>query len=692
MLKRCYSTLAIVLLASGTGVLADEGMWLPNRPPMKILREKHSFQPSPQWLEHLQKSCVRFSTGGSGSIVSADGLVMTNHHVGSDNLEKLSTPERNLLETGFYAKTRAKELKCDDLELMSLWTIEDVTAKVNSAATDSMSPADANAARRKMMDQIEAEAEKSTGLDCQVVTLYNGGIYHLYCYKRYTDIRLVMAPEESAASFGGDTDNFEFPRFGLDMTFFRIYENGQPLKVEHYLKWNDAGAKEGDLAIVSGHPAVTQRLNTVAHLKFLRDVETPANLQSLWRREVQGQSFAGRSAEHARMISGELGGVANSRKAITGIMAGLLDPEILRAKTEQENKLRSAVDANEEFSRKWGDAWEQIEQAQYEYGTFFDRYSILEGRRRALRSDLFTIAKTLVRLSDELPKPSGERLREYRDSELDSLYLELYSAAPIYDELEIYRLNAGLTALAQGLGAEDPLVVAALAGESPQKRAEQLVRGSSLKDIEARKKLASGGTKAIAESKDPLIILARELEPETRTLHRRYQDHVESAQRDGYAKIAAARFAIFGENVYPDATFTLRYSFGPIKGYEENGKPVPAFTTLGGTFKRWEERKGQKGFELPQRWVDGKSKLNLETPYDFVCTPDIIGGNSGSPVVDRDGRVIGLIFDGNIYSLVYDIAYTEEQGRAVAVDSRAIIECLRKLYDANALADELTGH
>jgi hypothetical protein len=375
---------------------------------------------------------------------------------------------------------------------------------------------------------------------------------------------------------------------------------------------------------------------------------------------------------------------------MTGIMAGLLDPAIIADKVDQETKLRNAVEADAANAANWGDAWEQIERAQYEYSAFFDRYGILESRRRALRTDLFTIAKTLVRLADELPKPSGERLREFRDSELDSLYLELYSPAPIYDELEIYRLNAGLTALAQQLGAEDALVAAALAGQSPQNRAEALVRGTALKDLEVRRKLAAGGKKAIAESKDPLIVLARQLEPESRQLRERFENDIESAQREGYAKVAAARFALYGQDMYPDATFTLRYSFGPIKGYHDEGKDIAPFTTLGGTFQRLEERKGQTGFALPQRWLDGKSKLDLNTPYNFVCTADIIGGNSGSPVLNTRGEVIGLIFDGNIHSLVYDIAYTEEKARAVAVDGRAIIECLRKLYDAAPLADEIT--
>ncbi|MCI0363414.1 MAG: S46 family peptidase [Phycisphaerales bacterium] len=670
--------------------LADEGLWLFNKPPLRILKERHGFDPSTAWLEHVQKSSVRFSTGGSGSLVSADGLVMTNHHVGSDNLEELSTPDRNLLKTGFYATTRDQELKCEDLELMVLMTIEDVTERVHGAAPKRTAASIAQAARRKVMSAIETEAEQRTGLDCQVVTLYHGAWYHLYSYKRYTDIRLVMAPEESIASFGGDTDNFEFPRHGLDVCFFRIYENGQPLKPEHYLQWSKQGAADGDLTLVSGHPAVTQRLNTVAHLKFLRDIEMPATLENLWRREVQAQTFAGRSEENARIISGESGGVANSRKAFTGVIAGLLDPSIIREKLKSERELRLAVERDSTHQAEWGDPWDDVAVALETYQRFFDRYSALEGRRRALRSDLFAIAKNLVRLAEELPKPSGERLREFRESELDSLYLELFSPAPIYDDLEKYRLTTGLMALAQMLGGDDPLVAKAMGGLSPSERARALVSETKLKDVEFRKTLAKGGKQAIAESNDPLIRLAADLEPETRTLRQRYEDDVESAERDAYAKIALAQFATRGQDMYPDATSTLRLSFGPIKGYVEDGKPVAPFTTIGGAFARMEERKGVDPFKLPPSWTQHKDRLDLTTPFNFVCTADIIGGNSGSPVVNKTGEVIGVVFDGNIQSLVWDIAYDDAQGRGIAVDCRAIIECLRKVYDAGALADEIT--
>ncbi len=681
--KRTAVAVVFGVMASSL-VMADEGMWLFTKPPTKYLKEKYGFEPTPTWLEHVQKSSVRFNTGGSGSFVSAEGLVMTNHHVGSDNLEKFSTPEKNLLKTGFYAKSRDQELKCEDLELNVLWEIDDVTDRIKGAATKEMSTADANTARRKMTSTVEKECEDATKLDCQVVTLYKGGKYHLYKYKRFTDVRLVMAPEQDTAFFGGDTDNFEYPRFDLDMCFFHVYEDGKPLKPEHYLKWSTEGAADGELVFVSGHPGRTQRLNTVDDFKFMRDVEAPFSLQRLWRREVQIATFSARNSEWERIASGDYFGVQNGRKARTGILAGLQDPQLMRKKMDAEKKLRAAVEANPDYKGQWADAWDNISAALKAHREFYIR-----SRSIGVNSDLFGIARNLVRLAEEKPKPSPERLREYNDAALDSLYLDLYSPAPIYDDLEMNRIASSLAFMAETLGGDDPYVQKALGGMSPKARAEALVKGTKLKDVETRKKIAEGGTEAIASSTDPMIKFAVDLDPESRALRKRFEDEIEGALKDSYAKVAAAHFAINGEDAYPDATFTLRLAFGPVMGYKEGGKDIPPFTNFEGMFERATERKGQKGFELPKVWWDRKDKLDLKTPVNFVSTADIIGGNSGSPVINKKGEVVGLIFDGNIQSLVLDLAYTEEQARAVSVDVRGMIEAMRKIYDAGALADEI---
>jgi hypothetical protein len=686
------------LLATAMVVHADEGMWLFNRPPSKQLKEKYSFDADAKWMEHLQKSCVRISTGGSGSIVSATGLVMTNHHVGSDMLEKLSTADNNLIEKGFYAKSAAEEVKCPDIEMDVLWSIEDVTDRVMAAAKPGQSTADAATARRKMTATIEKEAQDKNGMKSEVVTLYQGARYHLYQYRNYSDVRLVMAPEKGIAFFGGDPDNFEYPRFDLDMCFFRIYDGGKPLAPEHYLHWSRQGAAANDLVFVAGHPGRTERMFTLDHLKFLRDVAYPQSaLRNLWRREVELATFSGRSEEFRRIAEGDYFGVQNSRKARTGIYAGLSDPRFMARKENDERALRAAVDAKPEWKKQWGDAWDQIAKAEKGYAEFYARHAS-PGVGRAGLGELFAIARHLVRLADEMPKENSERLREYRDSNKKSLELQLYSPAPIYPDLEIDRLASGLQLMGEMLGGDDPVVVKALAGLPPRERAEKLVHGTKLADVAERKRIAEGGARAIHASAnatggiDPLIQLALDLDAESRAVRKRYEDTVESAEREGYAKIAAAQFAVHGEDQYPDATFTLRLSYGTVKGYQENGKAVPPFTNIAGLYERSKDRKNQPPFEIPARFAAAKDKLELNTPFNFVTTCDIIGGNSGSPVVNRNGEVVGLIFDGNIQSLVLDIGYEEEVARAVSVDSRAIMEAMRKVYDCGALADEIEHH
>ncbi|MBL0926352.1 MAG: S46 family peptidase [Phycisphaerales bacterium] len=683
------AALAVSLLAA-PGARADEGMWLLTSPPTAAIKARYGYEVAPQWLERMQKSAVRFSTDGSASLVSADGLVMTNHHVGSDMLLKLSTPSRNLLQTGFYAPTREAELKCPDLEVNILWEIEDVTASVTGAEKSGMTAAEANTARRRTMAEIERGSQERTGLLSQIVTLYQGGRYHLYRYKRFTDVRLVWAPEEAIAFFGGDTDNFEYPRFCLDATFFRIYEDGKPFKPQHHLSWSPGGAADGELVFVFGHPGRTSRMFTVDHLRFDRDVANPWRLANLWRTEIQLQTFSGRSAENARVAREDLFGVANSRKAITGETAGLQDPVLIARKQKDEDALRAFVAKSPDLAKQIGDPWADLRKAHDGYRAWYAEDQLIH-RLPLLRSDLFGRAMTIVRLADELPKPNADRLREYRDSDLENVYLELYSPAPISEKLEIAKIRSSLALMAERLGAEHPLVARALGGKSPQARAEELVRGSTLFDPAARRAMVEGGTKAVEASTEPLIRLARELDAENRAARTRFEDTVEAVERDAYARIAKARFAMLGESTYPDATFTLRLAYGPVKGYTDEGAAVPPFTDFSGLYRRADERRGQEGFELPARWVEARSRLNLSTPFNFVCTADIIGGNSGSPVVNGKGEVVGLIFDGNIQSLVADFIYDEAQNRAVAVDSRGILEALDKVYGAAPLVKELKG-
>ncbi len=668
---------------------ADEGMWLLNQPPTATLKSKYGFEPSQEWLTHIQHSCVRFETGGSGSIISPNGLVMTNHHVGSDMLDKLSTAEKNLLETGFHAKTIDQELKCPDLELRVLWTITDVTDKVNGEVKEGMAASEAQAQRRKAIARIEKEAMDASGLTSEVVTLWHGARYHLYQYKSYTDVRLVFAPEAKIAFFGGDNDNFEFPRYDLDCCFFRIYEDGRPLATKDYLTWSANGSNEGDLALVFGHPGRTQRLFTVDHLKFLRDIDYPAAMDRFYSLEVQWTVFAARGDENARIAQNEIFGIANGRKAVGGILEGLLDSKLIGEKQNEEDALRSAVSRSPEWTKLWSDGWDLVSKAQKNHASIFSGFQWLE-RGRGMPQRLVD-ARRLVRLAEETTKANEDRLAEYTDAERASLELELFSPAPVYSAFETEKMRIWLTGCAKALGVDDPLVQKMLDGKGPEDRAAELIGGTTLASVDARKALAADDGKAVATSKDPMIAFAKLIDGPAREYRKKFEDTVESLEREGYAKIAAASFAVKGENQYPDATFTLRMAFGPVKGYEQGGEQIKPYTTLGGAYDLMKARHGKDPYELPESWMKRKESLTLSTPFNFVCTADIIGGNSGSPVVNTKGEVIGLIFDGNIQSLIWDIGYTDEQGRAVAVDSRGLLECLRSVYGADELVKEITG-
>jgi hypothetical protein len=552
-----------------------------------------------------------------------------------------------------------------------------------------MSPEQAFAARREVMAQIEKESLDKTGLRSDVITLYQGGQYHLYRFKKYTDVRLVMAPEQQIAFFGGDPDNFEYPRYDLDVCFFRVYENDKPAKVEHYLKWSKQGAGKDELVFVAGHPGRTSRLATVAELEYLRDRGFPYLLQRLYRWEVLLSSWSAREEENARRAKDFLFSVQNSRKARLGGLAGLMDPDLMKTKRDEEIKLRAFVAQNPDL-KEAADAWERIAAAEKVRAANIRNYTLLEAAA-GFNSQLFDIARTLLRGAEERTKPNGERLREYRDSNLESLQQQLFSEEPLYDDYETLKLADALMFLAEQLGYDTPLVRGVLAGKSPQERAAELVKGTKVKDVAVRKRLWEGGKKAVDASDDPMIRLARLVDDEARTVRKIFETQVDEVKRQAYAQIAKAKFAREGTSTYPDATFTLRLAFGVVKGYEENGKHIPFETTYAGLYERAKEHHYKPPFDLPPRWLERKDRLNLKVPLNFVCTADIIGGNSGSPVINKDAEVVGLIFDGNIYSLVLDFMYTEERARAISVHSAGIIEALRQVYDAHELADELTG-
>lgn len=658
----------------------DEGMWLFNALPVELLRERHQFEPTTEWAEHLMKSSVRFNVGGSASFVSSTGLVLTNHHVGSDTLAKLSTPERNIIDHGYLARDYDEELKAPDLELNQLVNIVDVTAQVQAAVTPGMSPQAALVARRAAIDNIEKKALGETGLRSDVVTLYGGGRYHLYQFKKYTDVRLVWAPETAAAFFGGDADNFEYPRYCLDACLFRVYENDQPAKIEHFLRWSEHGPAAGEVVFVSGNPGRTSRIFTSDALAYLRDVRLPFLLNQLRRREILLQQFSLRGSEHARRAREDLFSIQNSRKARLGMLAGLQDPNLLTDKKADEQALRAAYEAKfgpQSENNPWAVIADVCQQR-----------AALQGKGIALYSQLFGIAQTLVQMAIEDQKPSEQRLREFGEAGRASLLQQLFSEAPIYLDLDTALLGDALSNTVELRGFSDPLCQAMLAGMKPGDRAAQLIRGTQVHEVAFRRQLAEGGWQAIQDSDDPLIQLALLVDDEVRKF-RNLTEQLDELEKQAYAQIAEILFETKGTSTYPDATFSLRLSFGTVQGYTQDGESIPAWTLMGDAFEHETQHAGQADYQLPESWHAARMAIDGSTPFNFVCTADIIGGNSGSPVVNRNLELVGLIFDGNIQSLTADFIYSDDQARATSVHSSAIREALLKIYGAEHLVEEL---
>ncbi|MBI5511030.1 MAG: S46 family peptidase [Deltaproteobacteria bacterium] len=677
-------SIVCAVLMQSTLSLADEGMWTYNSFPAATVEKLYGFKPSQAWLDDARLATVRLAQGCSGSFVSGQGLVMTNHHCAHHCIEQLSSAKKDYVAQGFYAKTEKDEVKCPELEINQLVEISDVTARVKEATAGKSDQAYSDALKA-VMATIEKECATGDELRCDVVSLYHGGLYQLYKYRRYQDVRLVFAPEFASAFFGGDPDNFMFPRYDLDISLLRVYEQGKPAATTHHFSWSKEGAKPGELTFVSGHPGGTSRELTVAQLEYQRDVMLPRQLIKL--AELRGllHEYRHRGPEQARHSKAMLFMVENSFKALRGMHEALLDKELFLAKVKAEAELKKKVDADATKKKLYGGAWAVIEHAQAELKKIREPLVFIE-EGDGFKSELFQFARTLVRAADELAKPNDKRLREFGDAALPELKQSLFSTAPIFPELEIAKLSWSLTKLREHLGPDDPFVRQVLGKESPESLAASLVKGTKLANVKLRHRLFDGGKAAIDAATDPMLKLARLVDPTARALRSKFEDEIEAAVNKNSEAIAKARFEILGTSVYPDATFTLRLSFGKVEGWEENGRKIEPLTTLGGAFER---HTGKDPFALPKRWLDGKHTLDLETPFNFATTNDIVGGNSGSPVINKDAQVVGLIFDGNIQSLGGEYGFDAKVNRAVAVHSAAILETLDKLYGAKRVVDEI---
>jgi len=684
MKRWLHAASAASLVFSCSAASADEGMWPFHGFPFEKVNTALKTKLDQAWLDRTRLATVRLANC-TGSFVSGQGLILTNHHCVEGCLAELSSKDKSYNDDGYLARTGAEEKRCQTQVADVLTQMEDITAKVNAATAGKADAAVANDARKAALTQLEQACETASQLKCQSVTLYDGGQYWLYKYKRYTDLRLVFAPEIAIGSFGGDPDNFQFPRWNLDMGVLRAYENGAPAATPNYLKFNFAGPVAGQAVFVSGHPGSTDRQLTVAQLLGERNIDLPQWL--LRYSELRGRyiQFAQASPENERMVSDQLNGIENSIKVRRKQLDALHDDALIARKTAEQQGLEKAIAKNAKLKAATGNPWKDIEVAMAREEALFEPYTYLESGA-GFQGRLVGFARALVRGTTEREKPNAERFREYTDAALPRIEQQLGAAVPVYPEMEILRLSWSLERMREWLGPDHPVVRRLLAKESPTEMARRLVTGSKLADPAVRMALWKGGKAAVDASTDPVIELWRSVDGDARAVRKAYEDGVEAPVRNATERIARARFAILGTSVYPDATFTLRLNWGTVQGWNENGTQIEPFTRLGRTFER---ATGADPFRIPDSWLKVKDKLDMNTPFNLSTNNDIVGGNSGSPLINEQGEIVGLMFDGNIHSISGSYWFDTVKNRSVAVHPAIIREALTKVYAADALLSEL---
>ena len=684
-----YGPALFLVLTLSSTAMADEGMWTFDNFPSATVRSRYGVNIDQKWLDRTRGAVVRLEGGCTGSFASADGLILTNHHCAVDCLSRISTKGRDAVTTGFSARTRAEEERCSAEQVSVLERLEDVTGKVTEAVGAGIGPA-ANEKRKARLTQLEQACEDSyrgrrDPHSCEAVTLYGGGQYFLYHYRRYSDVRLVFAPEADVAFFGGDIDNFEFPRWNLDFSVLRAYDNGKPARTPNFLHWRRAGPEPGEAVFVAGHPGSTERLSTVAQLRFQRDPVLSHWLQRASELRGRMLQFSAGSEEQARIARESLFGLENSFKVRRNENQLLLNEDFMATRWQQEEQLRAAVAADPGL-QAYAQAWPDIEGALARYRAFYDRHNYIEDGG-AFRGDLAGTARAMVRAAMEREKPNEQRQREYTDAALPKLRQQLLAPFPVYRDLETLRLTASLEKFVEFLGIDDPAVRLVLGRESAAVVAARMIRDTQIGDPDVRQRLWEGGRAALEQSADPLIALALRVEPEAQLLRKRYEDEVEAVVLAAQERLALARFAVLGKGTYPDATFTLRLSYGAVQGWREGDRDVAPYTTFGGLFAR---ATGQQPFVLPQRWIDAERRVSPDTRFNLVTTNDIVGGNSGSPLLDARGRLVGLVFDGNRHSIGGNYWFDPALNRTVAVHPAALLGALSDVYDARELLRELT--
>ncbi len=667
--------------------IADEGMWTTDNFPSAAVASKFNINIDDQWLHSAQLATTRLENGCTGSFASPDGLVLTNNHCTWSCIRNLSSDEHNLSDEGFMAKSRNDELQCPGQQISVLVGTDNVT-EIIAKATAGLADDKANDARKAELTNLESACEKDSGdkLSCEAVSLYNGGQYFIYKYKRYDDVRLVFAPELDIAAFGGDPDNFNFPRWCLDMSFLRVYEDDKPAATPNYLRWRKNGPVAGEAVFVTGHPGSTSRAFTMSQLKLLRDVQYP--LWLLRYSELRGRMLAWKntSPEAARIVQQRILGTENGIKVIRNRQKALLNDEMMARKRDEEKLLRARVAADEELQAEYGEAWDLIDGAMNTYRNMYEDYLFIEGFAGFL-GDSFSYARTIVRGTAERELPNSERIRAYTEAALPQVEQRLFANRPINKDYEKLLLTFSLEKMREWLGPDSVYVHKVLGNESPEVLAARVIDGSRMTDPEYRKELWQGGVEAVRNSEDPVIKLALSIDDDARALRKLYEDNVEAPLVRGEEMIADARFRIYGTDTYPDATFTLRVTYGSVQGWEERGAMIDPFTHADRLFER---STGERPFKLPASWVDAKQEISLKTPFNFSTTLDTTGGNSGSPILATDGALVGVAFDGNIHSIAGSYWFDQDLNRSIGVNTAIILEALEKVYKADHLVGELT--
>ncbi len=695
----CGSTSGIEKQNTSFGVLLDTvkagrfdtgKMWTFDSPPVEYFQEAYGFRPTQEWLDNVRMSALRFANYCSASFVSAEGLIMTNHHCARQSVEQVSKEGENLVTNGFYAQTIAEERKVPGLYVDQLVRIEDATKEVQDAINQGKTDEERTTNRQTVITDIQKRESDKSGLRCSVVTLYNGGRYSLYYYKRYEDIRLVFAPEVALGFYGGDYDNFTYPRYDYDCSFFRIYQDSAThLKPEHYYKWSAEGAKNGDPVFIVGNPGRTTRLNTVAQLEYARDISYPLTVKMLKNRNDILLEEIKKHPDRKEQLQNQQFGISNSLKAITGYLDGLRDPILMQRKKDFEKKFHAAIEAKPILKAKYGAMWNNVAETRSIARSLSPELNTFQFAS-PMRSQLLGFASRVYEYTFQLSLSDDKRDLPNRGNGINSFKFRVKQMIPPQLDLELEKkyLAVQLEEALSVLGPNDQFIMLALKGKSPQQAAADLIDGTSLKDSTTRVKLLESSIDAMDQSTDPLIMLAREAAPRFRKAQATSREN-QIREAANINLLGMALYEVYGNSIPPDATMTLRIADGVVKGYEYNGTIAPAITTFYGLYDRHYSFVGEESWALPERWLNYSKELDLSTPYNFVATCDIIGGNSGSPMINKNAEVVGVVFDGNMESLPGDFIFSEEKNRSVGLHSKGIIEAMKHIYHADRIVKEL---